>query len=99
MAKEVGMPGVYDVGLQRIPWHAHLMTNWIGDDGFLRKLYAQLRRPNVVGDVTTLTGKVIRKYVENGEHLVECKLWAENQVGEMTMPATAVASLPSKEKQ
>jgi acyl dehydratase len=97
MAREVGMPGVYDVGLQRIPWHAQLMTNWIGDDGFLVKLKTQLRRPNVVGDLTALQGKVVNKYVENGRHLVECELWAQNQEGENTVPGFAVASLPSLE--
>lgn len=97
MAREVGMPGVYDVGLQRIPWLAQLMTNWIGDDGFLRRLDAYLRRPNVVGDVTWCKGKVAKKYVQNGEHLVECEVWAENQVGEFTMRGRAIARLPSRE--
>ena len=34
-AKEVGVPGVYDYGPQRSAWMASLVTNWMGDAGFL----------------------------------------------------------------
>ena len=37
-----------------------------------------------------------RKYVENGEHLVDVEVWAENQRGEITAPGRAVVRLPSK---
>jgi hypothetical protein len=96
MAREVGMPGVYDIGFQRIPWLAHLVSNWMGDDGFLRKLEATLRRPNVSGDTTWCRGKVTGKYIERGEYLVECQVWGENQLGEVIMPGKAVVALPSR---
>ena len=51
-AIEVGMPGGYDVGPQRISWLGQLMTNWMGDDGFLRRLNVSVRRPNIFGDVS-----------------------------------------------
>jgi alpha-glucosidase (family GH31 glycosyl hydrolase) len=41
----------------------------MGDDGFLKRLRAELRRFNVVGDTTWLKGKVTQKYVKDGEHL------------------------------
>lgn len=72
------------------------MTNWQGDDAFLKKLYAELRRFNVLGDTTWVRGKVTQKYVENGEHLVDCEIHAENQRGETTAPGMATVSLPSK---
>ena len=95
MAHEVGMPGVYDMGPHRVSWLCRFITDWMGDDAFLVRLSAQLRRPNIVGDVTRLRGKVQRKWVENGLHLVQCDLWAINQRDEIIMPGSAVVSLPS----
>ncbi len=95
-AKEIGIPGAYDYGCQRISWLGNLVTNWMGDDGFLKKLRAELRRFNVIGDTTWLKGKVTNKYIEDDEHLVDIECWAENQRGEVTMPGTATVRLPSK---
>ena len=72
------------------------MTNWIGDDGFLKKLSVQVRRFNLVGDTTWCKGKVVNKHISEGEHLVECEIWGENQRGEITAPGHAVVRLPSK---
>ncbi|MGH9042893.1 MAG: FAS1-like dehydratase domain-containing protein [Acidimicrobiia bacterium] len=66
LAARVGVPGAYDYGPERISWLGHLMTNWIGDDGFLRRLNAQVRRHNLVGDLTRCSGRVTRTWVEPG---------------------------------
>ena len=95
-AREIGAPGAYDYGPQRVSWFGHLLGNWLGDDGFLKLLSVQVRRFNIVGDTTWLKGRVRRKHVENGEHLVECDVWAENQRGEHTAPGFAVVRLPSR---
>ena len=60
------MPAAYDYGPERISWLGHLMTNWIGDDGFLRRLNVQVRRHNIIGDLTTCNGRVTAKWVEPG---------------------------------
>ena len=97
MAREVGMPGVYDMGPQRASWLCRYFTDWMGDDAFLTRLSAFLRRPNIVGDVTRISGRVERKWIEDGHHYVECSAWAVNQRNEITMPGNAVISLPSRE--
>ena len=94
MAHEVGMPGVYDMGPQRVSWLCRCITDWMGDDAFLVRLSAHLRRPNIVGDVTHIGGRVQRKWVENGFHLVQCEMWAVNQRNEIIMPGSTVVSLP-----
>ena len=38
-AREVGVPGLYDYGPQRIAWASTLVTNWMGDSGFLKRLW------------------------------------------------------------
>jgi len=95
-AQEIGIPGAYDYGWQRISWLFNLITNWMGDDGFITRLYAELRLFNVVGDTTWLKGKVIRKYQEAGDYLVDIECRGENQRGEITMPGRATVALPSR---
>ena len=96
MARDVGMPGGYDVGPQRISWLGQLMTNWIGDDGFLRRLKVSVRRPNIFGDVSWCRAKIVDKRVEEQAHLVDLEVLVENQLGETTATGTAVVELPSR---
>ncbi len=42
-------------------------------------------------------GKVIKKYVKNDEHYVECDIWIENTSGEVTSPGNATVVLPSRD--
>lgn len=96
VAQEVGVPGTYDYGPQRLSWMGSAVANWMGDDAFLKKLRGEMRRFNVVGDTTFVKGRVTRKYVEDGTHLVEIDLWGENQRAEVTTPGRAVVMLPSR---
>lgn len=96
MAREVGMPGGYDVGPQRISWLGQLMTNWMGDDGFLHRLSVSVRRPNIFGDVSWCRGRVVDKRVADGEHAVDLEIWVDNQLGETTAKGTATVHLPTR---
>ena len=58
VAIQVGMPGVYDNGNQRVAMVAHLLTNWMGDEGFISKLSVGVRRPVIEGDTVWIRGKV-----------------------------------------
>ncbi len=95
-AQKVGVPAAYDYGPQRASWLAHLMTNWIGDDGRLKTLKFQVRQHNLIGDTTWCKGKVTGKYVKDGESIVECEIWAENQRGDVTLPGSATVVLPTR---
>jgi acyl dehydratase len=97
IAHEIGMPDAYDQGWQRINWMGHLVTNWAGDWGFVRKLDVRLTIPNLVGDTTWCKGRVVGKYIENGEHLVRVEVWGENQRGEKNTEGVAVVRLPSRD--
>ena len=91
------LPGAYDYGCQRCSWVGNLFTNWMGDDGFLKKMYVELRRFNMVGDTTWLRGKVTDKRVEGEERLVDIEFIGENQRKEMTTKGTATVQLPTKQ--
>lgn len=98
VAKEVGVPGTYDYGPQRSAWLATLVTNWMGDAGFLKRIKTELRRFNTMGDTQWCKGRIKRKYVQDGYPLVDIEVWAENQRGELTVTnGLATVILPSKD--
>jgi acyl dehydratase len=94
-ALRVGAPGAYDYGPERCSWLTHHMTNWMGDDGFLRRATCKIRRHNPAGDLLIITGKVTGKCVEDGRHLVDIEQEARNQDGELSVLGTGVVELPS----
>ena len=98
VAKEVGVPGTYDYGPQRSAWLASLVTNWMGDAAFLKRIKTELRMFNTMGDTTWCKGKVARKYMQDGFALVDLEIWAENQRGDLTAPnGKATVILPSRD--
>lgn len=95
----MGLPYPYDVGTQRHCWQIHHLTNWMGDEGWLKKSDAEYRRFVYLSDVVRITGKVVNKYQDgNDEYCVEIETNAMNQRGEDVMPGTATVVLPSKNK-
>ena len=95
-AKANGLPNVILHGALKNAFLGHLMTNWVGEHGTLRKLSAQYRGMDVPGTPIYAKGVVTKKYVENGENLVECDIWLENHKGEKTTPGSALVALPAK---
>ncbi len=95
-ALEVGAPGAYDYGPERCSWLTHHMTNWMGDDGFLRNATSKIRRHNPAGDMLFIKGKVKRKYIEDGRYLVEIEQEAHNQDDELSILGSGVVELPKR---
>lgn len=76
-----------------------LITNWMGDDGFLRRFDWLSTSEAPLGDTVFGKGRVMRKYVgENGDHLVDLDVWLETIRGNICDVATATVSLVSKEQ-
>jgi acyl dehydratase len=96
-ALAMGLPYPYDVGTQRHCWQIHLLTDWMGDEGWLKRSTAEYRRFVYLSDAIRVTGKVVRKYTDpQGECCVEVETHAFNQRGEETMPGSATVTLPSE---
>ncbi len=93
---ELGMPGPYDNGPQRIGMMASCLTNWMGDDGFLRKYSVRIKLPVIFGDTTFTKGRVVGKREEAGRSVVDVDVSAENQLGDTTAVGTAVIELPRR---
>lgn len=96
---EIGMPGPYDNGPQRIGFVSVCITNWMGDDGELRRYGMRLRKPVIFGDTTYCKGRVAGKRREGGRGLVDLEVRAENQFGEVTANGTATVQLPLRENE
>jgi hypothetical protein len=70
----------------------------MGDEGWLKRCYAEYRRFVYHSDVVWLKGKVTRKYVdEDGEYCVDVETHGINQREEDTMPGQAAVALPCRE--
>ena len=96
-AQQVGAATIYDYGIIRETFLAHLVTNWMGDDAFLRRLQVQHRKFNFAGDTNWLLGRVIEKSLcaEGGQ--VELEVWIESQRGVRLSEGRAIVLLPSRE--
>jgi acyl dehydratase len=99
IAREIGMPAAYDQGWQRMNWAGHLLTNWCGDAGFVRKLDGRVTMPNLVGDLTKLTGRIVDKIKSDGEALVIIEWWGTNQRGGQNCQGHASVRLPSRDRE
>lgn len=72
------------------------LTNWTGDDGFLKRLRVQLRRPHYLADTLWLRGQITEKYRDGDQLLVDCQLSGQNQRAETVSQAWATGALPGK---
>jgi len=96
-AQDLGLPAGYDYAVMRFAWLAHLVTNWMGDDGWLASYTVELRQFNFIGDFHVVSGTVSDKGIEDGRAWVDLTLLATNQRGEETTRGTARVLLPSRE--
>ena len=92
-----GLPNVILHGALKGAWMAQIMTDWIGDQGTLKKFTTQYRGMDVPGTPMYGKGTVNKKYVEGDERLLECDIWLENSEGQKTTQGSATVSLPSRD--
>lgn len=91
-AQRMGHPAAYDYGVMRSCWMAHLVTNWMGDDAWLWKLSASVRKFNYVGDAHFVSGVISE--IDRAANTVTIDASCVNQRGETTADARLVVILP-----
>jgi acyl dehydratase len=96
-AQAIGNPMAYAYGVMRDCWLSHLMTDWMGDDGWLVGQSSEIRKFNYMGDSHVLTGEVVAKRIEDGRCLVDIEMRGTNQHEVVTCPGTATVALASRE--
>lgn len=90
------LPGVLVHGPLHGALITQVVTNWMGPTGFLKKVGWNNRGMAVAGETLVCKGKVARKYIENGERLVDCDLWNENERGQQLTIGKATVRLESR---
>jgi hypothetical protein len=96
MAQVAGLPYAHSTGRQNEAITANLISNWMGDAGFVKRLYCAHRVTWFLGETVKVKGKVKRKYVENDEHLVDLDTWSELPDGKKCTVGEATVKLISK---
>jgi len=98
-AQGAGLPYPYDVGTQRQCWLINSITNWMGDEGWLKRSYAEYRRFVYFSDVVWFKAKITNKYVdENEECCLDIESHGINQREEDTVVGFSTVILPSRER-
>ena len=94
LAQRVGVPGAYDYGPERVSWLSHAVTDWMGDNGFLRQIRVEVRRHNLLGELVTISGRVTS--VDQASRTAHLELNAVNQDGAELARGVAEVVLPSR---
>jgi acyl dehydratase len=104
-----GTGGVIVHGLLKHAWLIQFVTNWMGDEGTLKKFSCQYRgldfprkmktmNEPVDGETWHCKGKVVKKYEDGDQHCIDLEIGLENGKGQVTTPGTATVELPSRKK-
>ena len=98
--KALGFKMPVSKGLMRFALAGQVVTNWMGDLGFLRRLSLDLPNHFLYEDTMWLSGEVTKKFNEqvgDAEYsAVEVKLSGHNQLGQTLVDGTAVVYLPER---
>ena len=89
-----GMAAPFDNGVMRFAWVAPLVTNWMGDDGFLRMLNVQVRQPGLYGDLITYGATVTE--VDRATGIVKMEITGRKPDGSQTTGGGAEVELPGR---
>jgi acyl dehydratase len=96
-AESLGLLSATDYSHTRMTWFSHLVTNWMGDGGWLRELSGVTNLgTNYVGDTHWLEGEVVAISDRGPIGEAELALSGRNQRSELTCRANAVVVLPKR---
>lgn len=95
-ARKAGHEGIFmNTGFMQAAL-VRVITDWMGDQGFLRRFYFEMRRQQRPGDTMVCKGRVTDRYEKDGEGWLELEVWAENEREGVTTPGRAWVTLPRR---
>jgi acyl dehydratase len=95
-ARATGNPTTIDYGSMREYWLHHLLTDWVGDDGWVVSQRVEIRKFAYLGDLHRITGEVVAKRHVDRQYLVDIEMRATSQRDVATALGTATVVLPSR---
>ena len=93
-AQGTGLEDIILHGALKNAFLGSLVTDWMGPHGNLRRLSCQYRGMDIPGRPISARGVVTSKYEDDGNYLVDCEIWLENEASQRTTPGRATVSLP-----
>jgi len=97
LAHQRGMPAPFDNGVMRFAWVSPLITNWMGDHGFLARLHVTIHLPVFYGDTCWYSGEVTSTSEEGDSVRIRIRISGTNQRGSITTSGTADVLMPCGE--
>ena len=95
MGKAAGSPDMFLNNVSCLQLWERVISDWIGVYGRVKKVSFRITHFHAAGDIVKTSGKVIKKWQENGLNLIEADLVSETP--RMTgMTGSAVIALPTK---
>ena len=91
-----GIPLPFDHGVARSAYAATIVTDWMGDDGWLFRLKTAHRETYLIGDTLWLTGTVVGKEMIKEGASVRLELSMSNQLGRVATQGEATVLLPTR---
>lgn len=93
-ARSGGHPDIFlNTGFLRAAL-GRLVSDWMGETGFLRRLGFQMRRSHYLGDTIAVRGRVTARRAEAGREVAELEVWVENARDGVATPGRATVWLP-----
>jgi len=93
VARAQGLPGIILSGPLMASYLLTEVAHWVGRNARLLRFADRNVGSTMPRDMAYLRGRVTKKYVQDGEGLLEIDCWIENQAGENTTPGRAVAAV------
>jgi len=94
LAHQRGMPAPFDNGVMRFAWVSPLLTNWMGDRGFLARLKVTIHLPVLYGDTCWYSGEVVESSLEDEHTRIGVRVLGTNQIGSIATSGYAEVLLP-----
>ncbi len=95
-ARSVGLKDIVVHGPLQGSYLVQMITDWLGENGTLRRLSYRHHTPAFPGDVLTCTGVVKDKRAEYGKGCLELDLLIENQNKERLTSGEATVYVPMR---
>jgi len=92
-AQGTALDGLIVHGALKHAFLGQLVHDWIGNSGRIKRFGCSYRGMDSPNEDIVCGGKVVRKYQDNGERLVDLELWTRNPQGKNTTPGTATVRL------
>ncbi len=89
LAESDGFPAPFPDGAMYSAYLAKMVTDWVGEAGEIKKFSFRFKTLIFIGDTVTCSGKVVKKYQQEGKNYIECSLSVENQKGQKVIDSAS----------